>query len=142
MVYRKKAWWEKIKWGLLTLSVTQALTFYLVTDTRMYLNRLAEIKQEASVQESMMRVTAYIPTKNKVATLKKEVVGLHAAVSRDKIDLLGKRVYIMCGETPVGIREVTDLMSKTQTNSLDIMVPDEKTAKSFGEQSCKVIPLN
>ena len=91
----------------------------------------------------LMTVTAYTPTDNMVATMRKEKPGLHAAVSPDRIDLLGKRVYIKCGEQSLGIREIVDLTDSKITNTIDLMVPSKKLAREFGECSeCKVMVIN
>lgn len=86
-----------------------------------------------------MAVTAYIPTGNKVATMRKERPGLDAAVSPDRIDLLGKRIYIKCGDNSLGVREIVDLTDKSRTNTIDLMVPTEKLARDFGvAEDCNV----
>ena len=94
------------------------------------------------VEGRKMAVTAYIPTGNMVATMRKERPGLDAAVSPDRIDLLGKSVYIKCGDKSLGIRVVTDLTDKSVSNTIDLMVPTEKLATEFGKcQDCDVLVL-
>lgn len=144
MAYRKKSWWEKVNWTvvlcLLTLSSVNYQTLvYLPKHNQEATQGHLTKKYDASSVE--LTVTAYTPTGSKVATLKREVVGRHAAVSRDRLDLLGKRVYVMCEDTPVGVREITDLLAEGKENTIDIMVPDKHTAKKFGTQLCKVVPL-
>lgn len=97
--------------------------------------------QSSSIDTTMV-VTAYTPkVGDTVATMRKIKPGRDAAVSRDRIDLLGKRVYIMCPDMNVGVREVVDLMAEGCKQSIDILVPYDKDAVHFGSRKCSVIPL-
>ena len=96
-------------------------------------------------QKATMTVTAYSAEKfpGKTATGNKVRPGLDAAVSPDRLDLLGKKVYVKCGDKGLGIRIVTDIMDVGMANTLDILVPTEKNAAQFGKcADCTVIKLD
>ena len=68
--------------------------------------------------------------------------GLHVAVSKDRLDLLGKRVYITLNDgTSLGIREVSDVMHGKHTNAMDLMVSTTKEAKAFGTKDLNIYIL-
>jgi hypothetical protein len=95
-----------------------------------------------TVNARRMAVTAYIPTGNMVATMRRERPGLDAAVSPDRIDLLGKRVYIKCSDKSLGVRDIVDITDGSISNTIDLMVPDKKLAKEFGMcKDCEVMVL-
>ena len=130
--------------GVIALNAVVALVITLagVTTSSCFKSPVAPLQREIEARGSMnMTVTAY-HFKGTTATMKKVVVGRDVAVSRDRLDLLGKKVYVLCPDTPVGLREVTDLTAEGLENTLDILVPDNKTARDFGVNQCQVIPLN
>lgn len=93
-----------------------------------------------------MTVSAYIAPKSKVtgkrrltATMKKPVVGVTVAVSRDKKHMLGKRVWVGRG---IGYRKVTDLMHWRWKNKMDVLVATRGEAIEFGlKREVRVIVL-
>lgn len=98
----------------------------------------------ASQSKSTMTVTAYSAEEfnAKTALGTKIRPGLDAAVSRDRLDLLGKQVYISCDDFSVGIRNVTDLTNSRIENTVDILVPTTKAAEDFGRcTECEIIEL-
>jgi len=138
-----QTWWHK-NYKLVCLNTVLAtlISFASVTTSSCFKSPVAPLQREIEVHKSMnMNVTAY-HIKGTPATLKKQIVGRDAAVSRDRIDLLGKKVYVLCPDNPVGLREVTDLTADGLENTLDILVPDNKTAINFGVNQCQVIPLD
>ena len=91
---------------------------------------------EASLKTTTMTATAYSAERfNKKTALGHTVKpGVQIAVSRDRKDLLGKRVLI----DGYGVKEVLDVMGEGKTNSIDILVPTEKDAKAFGVKKVEV----
>jgi len=138
-----QTWWHKnYKLVCLNTILATLISFASVTTSSCFKSPVAPSQREIGIHKSMnMNVTAY-HTKGTPATLKKQIVGRDAAVSRDRIDLLGKKVYVLCPDNPVGLREVTDLTADGLENTLDILVPDNKTAINFGVNQCQVIPLD
>ena len=109
-----------------------------------------EIVREAYDIEEMS-VTAYTPKSGTVAALgNKSRVGLSAAVSRDMLHLLGATVYVGCpaGGPSVGLRVIDSVTAEKDAkgnpivNTLDIYVPDQKTAVEFGRNRCVVKRLD
>jgi 3D (Asp-Asp-Asp) domain-containing protein len=138
-----QTWWHKnYKVVCLNTVLATLISFASVTTSSCFKSPVGPLQREIETHKSMsMTVTAY-HTKGTPATLKKQIVGRDAAVSRDRIDLLGKKVYVLCPDNPVGVREVTDLTAERLENTLDILVPDNKTAINFGTNQCQVIPLD
>jgi 3D (Asp-Asp-Asp) domain-containing protein len=87
-----------------------------------------------------MRITCYTSKPHELNALgKKPIVGKSCAVSRDRYELLGKKVYIQ-GE---GIFIVDDLCDSHIKNTLDIYTGGPETRKScleFGAHNKKVSP--
>lgn len=77
-------------------------------------------------------------TPDKTALMSKVRPGIGAAVSRDLIHLLGKKIYI----EGVGVREVDDLMNSRWENKIDILVGSLDYAREFGIKDTKVVVLN
>ena len=65
------------------------------------------------------------------------IPGWTVAVSRDHLELLGRRVYI----TGLGLRRVTDLMAEDLKGGVDICLGTERDARAFGRQTVKLVPL-
>jgi len=143
LIMARETWLKKnYKVVVLNTVIAGLINLVGVTTCSCFKSPVAPLQREIEVHKSMnMNVTAY-HTKGTPATLKKQIVGRDAAVSRDRIDLLGKKVYVLCPDNPVGLREVTDLTAEGLENTLDILVPDNKTAVNFGVNQCQVIPLN
>lgn len=145
---QKTSWWRDVHWLLAMNLVATVLAVIAVIASVCF--REPDIVNTVTQQEiirpkehhnTTMTVTAYTPLTGINATVKKVRVGSDVAVSRDRIDLLGKKVYVSCEDIPVGVRQVTDLMAEDRSNHLDILVPDSDTAKKFGSKLCKVIEL-
>lgn len=91
-----------------------------------------------------MTVTAYTASRDEcngdpanTATMSKPVPGYTVAVSRDKLYLLGRKIWV----EGMGVYEVTDLMNKRFENRIDILVGSKETAKEFGVQERRVVLL-
>ena len=146
MAYRKRTWVEKNWKELLNSFVSSVVgaVIVLVAANVQQKPSSRDLRTVAELSQSNhnMTVTAYIPTGKKAATLVTPRPGLHAAVSRDRLDLLGKRVYVKCEDTTIGIRDIVDVTDDDIINTLDIMMPTEKVAVEFGKQTdCEVIKL-
>jgi len=143
MAYRKKKWWEKLNWhDMIKACAYSALGSVVAVVTMNVQQKPSSRDLEAFQKNSNMTVTAYVETGAKTALGFKSKPGLHAAVSRDRLDLLGKKIYVMCGEQSLGIREVTDVMGDDAKQTIDLMVPTEKAAVKFGRiNECEVVKL-
>lgn len=131
--------------GVITLNTIVALAITLagVTTSSCFKSPVAPIQREIKAyQHTNMAVTAYVPTGKKTATMRPTRVGYDVAVSRDRIDLLGKEVYILCPDKPVGLRYVSDLTHTDIENTIDIQIASKKEALEFGVNQCQVIPLD
>lgn len=102
---------------------------------------IKEIITVAKHKPIQMTVTAYSLSKKEcdsdlehTATMSKPVAGVTAAVSRDRMHLLGKKIYI----EGYGVREVTDVMNKRFTNRIDLLM-SKKEAIEFGVNVAKVV---
>lgn len=91
-----------------------------------------------------MTISAYSLSKKEcdsdlkhTATMSKPSPGTTAAVSRDNLHLLGKKVYI----EGHGVRKVTDVMNKRFKNRIDLLM-SKKEAKKFGVDSAVVAVIN
>lgn len=134
---RKFNWRELLKYSI--LSILGGVVGAVGTNVA---HKPSSQEIEASRNNHNMTVTAYVETGSKTALGFKAKPGLHAAVSRDRLDLLGKKIYVMCGDQSLGIREVTDVMGDDAKQTIDLMVPTEKAAVKFGKVAdCEVIKL-
>lgn len=87
-------------------------------------------------------LTAYSPsrgetdsTPNKTAILEKPIPGKTCAVSRDLIDYLGKKVYIL----GYGVFKVNDLMNKRYEKRIDICMGKKEAVKFGKKENIKVV---
>lgn len=71
------------------------------------------------------------------AIMEKPIPGYTAAISRDHLYLLNKKVYIQ----DVGVFKINDLMNKRFENSLDILLGNVISAKKFGRKIKKVVVI-
>lgn len=99
----------------------------------------AEIEKMTDLE---MTVTAYNPTKsqcdgdpNITAFMKKSIPGRTAEVSRDKLYMAGRKVYV----EGYGVWEVSGVTSKDLVNTIDLMVGSEKTAMKIGNSKRRVV---
>ena len=67
------------------------------------------------------------------ATLEKPRAGWTVAISQDRLDLLGKKIYIK----GFGVRKITDLMDKEHKNALDIFM-NKKMARAFNPRYVEI----
>jgi 3D (Asp-Asp-Asp) domain-containing protein len=90
---------------------------------------------------SNLKGTAYTPFgsigNGVTASGTKASPGRTVAVSRDLKHWMHKYVYIK----GIGIRKVEDLMPANRRNSIDVVVPDNLTAKEFGVKTLRVTVL-
>ena len=107
-------------------------------------NKELDKKLQSATSETVT-VTAYTArynecdnTPTQTATMTKTRPGVGAAVSRDLIHFLGKRIYV----EGVGIREVDDVMNERWNKKIDILVPSINIAKEFGVKESKVVVIN
>lgn len=100
--------------------------------------RNIELEYERFVREYFIieaTLTAYTARREETnndpentALMQEPVSGWTVAVSRDLIHLLGKRIYI----EGIGVRYVNDLMNPRFKNTIDILMPNVRTAREFG----------
>lgn len=102
---------------------------------------IKEIVTVAKRKPIQMTVTAYSLREEEcnsdlknTATMVRPVVGLTAAVSRDRLRLLGKKIYV----EGYGVREVTDVMNERFKNRIDLLM-GTKEAKDFGVRVATVV---
>lgn len=98
----------------------------------------------ADMQKIRAEVTAYTLDLNETdndpqhaADMSKPVPGRTAAVSRDLIHLLGKKVYI----PGHGVRVVNDLAAVDVTGTIDLLVGNKAEARKIGREVREVIVL-
>lgn len=142
MAYRKRTWVEK-NWKEIVNSLISSILGGVIVAVGLNVAQKPSSRDlEAFQKNSNMTVTAYVETGAKTALGFKAKPGLHAAVSRDRRDLLGKKIYVMCGDKSLGIREVTDIMGDDAKQTIDLMVPTESAAVKFGRvEDCEVTKL-
>ena len=139
----KQSWLRK-NVGVIAVNAAVALLFTLagVTTSSCFKSPVAPLQREIEAYKTTdMTVTAYAPTGKKTATMRPTKVGYDVAVSRDRIDLLGKEVYILCPDKPVGLRYVSDLTHSDIKNTIDLQMSSKEEALKFGTNQCQVIPL-
>lgn len=90
-------------------------------------------------------VTAYTPrasetdsTPQFTAIMSKSHPGYTAAVSRDLINYLGRKIYI----EGVGVFKLEDVMNRRYRQRIDLMFGSVKAAREFGKKQLKVVVLN
>lgn len=88
-----------------------------------------------------MTVTAYHKSGGTTALLNKPKAGRDVAVSRDRLDLFDKNVYVLCEDANLGKRRVTDLMHSSVENTIDVFMGSNEEAINFGKKICTVVPL-
>jgi len=105
---------------------------------------LCTLPLHATAQTISMKVTGFTLTKKecggniqKTALMTTPVPGRTAAVSRDLLHLLGKRVYI----EGLGVWKVESVASKRLKNTLDLLVPTKGHAMKIGNRKRKVVVL-
>ena len=85
-----------------------------------------------------MKVTGFVAKHNeKTSLMTKPKIGYSVAVSRDKLHLLGKKVYI----EGLGVRRIESVMAKSINNTVDVLVPSKKEAKKIGNKHRRVVIL-
>ena len=85
-----------------------------------------------------MKVTGFVAKHNeRTSLMTKPKIGYSVAVSRDKLHLLGKRVYI----EDLGVRRVESVMARRIDNTIDVLVPSKKEAKKIGNKHRRVVIL-
>jgi len=145
MAYRKKKWYERFTWKEIVNSfISSAVGAAIVLVAGNVQQKPSSRDLEGSQKKTAMTITAYSAEEfnAKTALGTKIRPGLDAAVSRDRLDLLGKQVYISCDDISIGIRNVVDLTNERVENTVDILVPTTKSANEFGKCSeCEVIEL-
>ena len=143
MARKNVRWWKNAHRLMAANIAVAAITLASVITAQCFNSKVPTATSVATTYtDTTMDVTAYTPAVgDTTATMKKIRVGRDVAVSRDRLDLLGKRVYIMCPGVNVGVREVTDLMAGNITQCLDILVSTDKEAMQFGRKECTVVPL-
>lgn len=90
-------------------------------------------------------VTAYTPracetdsTPQFTAIMSKSCPGYTAAVSRDLINYLGRKIYI----EGVGVFKLEDVMNRRYRQRIDLMFGSVEAARKFGKKQLKVVVLN
>lgn len=105
--------------------------------------KITVVKETKKVYHSyVVTLTAYSPsreetdkTPDKTAILEKPIPGKTCAVSRDLLDYLGKKVYIL----GYGVFEVNDLMNRRYKRRIDLCM-GKKEAIEFGKkENVKVV---
>lgn len=106
--------------------------------------KIVPVISQPKSKSKEMTVTAYSLDKKQcnndlenTATMVKPLPGITAAVSRDNLNLLGKKVYI----EGHGVRKVTDVMNKRFKNRIDLLM-SKKEAKKFGVDKAVVAVIN
>jgi len=104
---------------------------------------IIEKYQEKNVLDVI--VTAYTPRKSETdstpeftAIMSPSRPGYTAAVSRDLIRFLGRKIYIQ----GVGVFGLEDVMNRRYRERIDLMFGDVKTARKFGKKRMQVIVLS
>lgn len=135
----------RFKTALAMLLVWGIMAMAHVKMVREYEAKIAGLKSQISTFTNLnMTVTAYTASRGEcnsdpanTATMSKPVPGYTVAVSRDKLHLLGKKIWV----EGMGVYEVTDLMNSRFSNRIDILVGSKETAKEFGVQERRVVLL-
>lgn len=112
---------------------------------REYEAKIASLNTEiSSMCDLEMTVTAYNHTigqcdsdPNITAFMKKSVPGKTAEVSRDRLYMAGKKIYV----EGYGVWEVSGVTSKDLVNTIDLMVGTEKDATKIGRVTARVVVL-
>lgn len=98
----------------------------------------------AGAKELTMTVTAFTLSHKetggrtqKTALMTKPIPGWSVAVSRDKIGMLGRKVYI----DGIGVRRIDSLTSKKLKNTVDVLVGNKKEARKMGKSKRLVVIL-
>lgn len=135
----------KFKTALAMLLVWSIMAAAHYNTTMEYEAKIAELNAQISTFTNLnMTVTAYTASVDEcnsdptnTATMSKPVPGYTVAVSRDKLHLLGRRIWV----EGMGVYEVTDLMNSRFENRIDVLMGDKRTAKEFGVQERRVVLL-
>ncbi len=97
----------------------------------------------AAMQKIRAEVTAYTLAPDEIqdpqhaADMTAPLPGKTAAVSRDLLHLLGKKVYI----SGHGVRTINDLAAKGVTGTVDLLVGNKTEARKIGREVREVIVL-
>lgn len=130
---------EDIIGNLSDVVISKEQTIDALNERIEYLESVVEKIQDG--HSSNLKGTAYTPMgsigKGITASGTKASPGRTVAVSRDLKHWMHKYVYIK----GIGIRKVEDLMPANRRNSIDVVVPDNMTAKEFGVKTLRVTVL-
>jgi len=104
------------------------------------------IKEKRKLTIKYVRVSAYSLSKDEcdddetIGALNQKIIpGYHAAVSRDLIYLLNKKIYL----ESIGVFVIKDVMSKRFINAIDICLNNKKMCRNFGiRENIKMVLIN
>ena len=158
---------KNIIWGSVILSLAIAVNgvWYLhyTKSNKRYQYRLNQMSVQTKEQKQVIKhqefiidkykesnvlnvtVTAYTPraretdsTPQFTAIMSRSRPGYTAAVSRDLINYLGRKIYI----EGVGVFKLEDVMNRRYRQRIDLMFGSVKAAREFGVKKLKVVVLN
>lgn len=136
---------SKLKTSLLVLMVWSIMAVAHYNTIQKYEAKIEGLNAEIlKMTDLEMTVTAYNPAKsqcdgdpNITAFMKKSVPGRTAEVSRDKLYMAGKKVYV----EGYGVWEVSGVTSKDLYNTIDLMVGTKSAAFKIGRSKTRVVIL-